>query len=45
MAEAGLYPTLKRSADPWQIKLDKYFGKVKHHPNGVLPAVIWHAGC
>jgi hypothetical protein len=40
MAEAGLYPTPMRSADPWQINLDKYFGKVKYRPNGELPAVI-----
>jgi hypothetical protein len=40
MTKAGLYPTPMRSADPWQIKLDNYFGKVKYRPNGELSAVI-----
>jgi hypothetical protein len=39
------YPKPMRNADPCQIVLDKYFGKVKYFPNGEPPAVIWHAGC
>ena len=45
MVRTPAYPTVLRSADPCQIILDNYYGKVNYSPNGKFPAAMRHAGC
>ena len=45
MTKTPTYPSGVRSADPCQINLDNYYGKVNYSPNGKFPAAMWHAGC